>query len=235
MKKETLSHPHVVATVTQSADLDFLSSFRTFGFDFLEYRLDNLVDDLDQVRSQLKEAILPALITVRRPKEGGANSLDDASRIRMYRDFLSHAAMIDIETASFQSNSAFLDIAAQAREEKALVVASFHDFSKFPGQDELRSVVESAYQTGADVVKLAVVIETMTGLFQLVELVEEQRKNGRLISAMGMGPLGKLSRLVLARSGSCLNYGYLQTANAPGQWSAEELKRLIAEINSTEK
>jgi 3-dehydroquinate dehydratase-1 len=47
---------------------------------------------------------------------------------------------------------------------------------------------------------------------------------------MGMGPLGRLSRLVLAQAGSCLNYGYLRAANAPGQWSAKELSDLLAKL-----
>jgi 3-dehydroquinate dehydratase-1 len=47
---------------------------------------------------------------------------------------------------------------------------------------------------------------------------------------MGMGPVGKLSRLVLAKAGSVLNYGYLLEANAPGQWPAWELKSLIDQI-----
>jgi 3-dehydroquinate dehydratase-1 len=37
---------------------------------------------------------------------------------------------------------------------------------------------------------------------------------------------------VLARAGSILNYGYLQTPNAPGQWPARELQRLLAEIGA---
>ena len=47
---------------------------------------------------------------------------------------------------------------------------------------------------------------------------------------MGMGPMGRVSRLVLAAAGSCLNYGYLDRAQVPGQWPAAELKRRIAEV-----
>ena len=45
---------------------------------------------------------------------------------------------------------------------------------------------------------------------------------------MGMGKFGKASRLALAKAGSVLNYGYLDCPNAPGQWEATELKRLLA-------
>ena len=49
---------------------------------------------------------------------------------------------------------------------------------------------------------------------------------------MGMGPLGKVSRLVLAAAGSRLNYGYLDKPQVPGQWPALELVRRIEEVLS---
>jgi 3-dehydroquinate dehydratase-1 len=47
---------------------------------------------------------------------------------------------------------------------------------------------------------------------------------------MGMGPLGKVSRLVLAAAGSRLNYGYLDKPQVPGQWPAPELVRRLEEV-----
>jgi 3-dehydroquinate dehydratase-1 len=47
---------------------------------------------------------------------------------------------------------------------------------------------------------------------------------------MGMGPLGKVSRLVLAAAGSRLNYGYLDKPQVAGQWPALELARRLEEI-----
>ncbi len=201
----------------------------------LEYRLDNLLNDLDRLPLRLDESLLPRLITVRRPDEGGAHDLDDARRIGIYRDFMGYSNLIDVEIASLESGPAFLELVAEAREQGVLVVSSFHDFVGFPGRNRLQEIVETGYQKGVDVVKLAVVIDTMSDLFELTKLVEAQAEKGRLISAMGMGPLGKLSRLVLARAGSSLNYGYLQTENAPGQWSAGELKALIKKIAAAEE
>ena len=205
MKKESLQSPQVVATVTQSADLDFLTSGNPPECDILEYRLDNLLNDLGSLPQQLSDAALPTLITARRPDEGGANDLDDQKRVDLYRNFLDQADLLDIEIASLRSNPTFLDLASEAQSKNIQVVASFHDFSGFPGKSELSSIIKDGYHTGANIVKLAVVVNTMPELFHLVELVEENQKEGRLISAMGMGPLGKLSRLVLAKAGSCLN------------------------------
>ena len=49
---------------------------------------------------------------------------------------------------------------------------------------------------------------------------------------MGMGRLGKISRLLLAQAGSVLNYGYLDQPNASGQWEATLLKKRLAELGT---
>ena len=54
------------------------------------------------------------------------------------------------------------------------------------------------------------------------------------LSVMGMGPYGKMSRLLFARVGSVLNYGYLHRPNASGQWEARVLKARVSELNSEE-
>jgi len=45
-----------------------------------------------------------------------------------------------------------------------------------------------------------------------------------------MGTWGKLSRLTLGAAGSVLNYGYLDAANATGQWPARLLKTRLQEV-----
>lgn len=171
----------------------------------------------------------PALLTVRSPAEGGSGNLSLEERLALYRKNWAAAALVDTEVASLES-PAFSDFAAEVHDAGSLLVASFHDFSDFPGRDLLADKLAAAYSLRADIAKIAVVVNSMSELFTLVELVDYHNGKGRLISAMGMGPLGKLSRLVLAKVGSCLNYGYLQTPNAPGQWSTADLQSLIHEI-----
>ena len=47
---------------------------------------------------------------------------------------------------------------------------------------------------------------------------------------MGMGPLGKVSRLLFAQLGSVLNYGFLHEAQVSGQWEATLLKQRLSEL-----
>jgi 3-dehydroquinate dehydratase I len=224
-----LSFPRIVATATRPEDLSFLASSATVPGDLLEYRLDDLAPVADEAAAMMSAHPSPVLLTVRRPEEGGAGNLTDERRLALYDRFLPHATLVDTEIASLK-RAAFSGFPAAAHEAGALLIGSFHDFNGFPGRDLLADKIAEAFSLGADIAKVAVVIGEMRDLFSLVELVEYHHSRGRLVSAMGMGPLGKLSRLVLAKAGSCLNYGYLLRPNAPGQWSAEDLSRLVAEV-----
>lgn len=226
-----LSSPRVVATVTRPEDLTFLDAGATLSCDILEYRLDDLTALADEAGATMAAYASPTLLTVRRPDEGGAGGLSDEERLALYHRHLTKASFVDTETASLGSAS-FSGFPAAVHGAGALLIGSYHDFTGFPGRDLLADKMAEAFSLGADVAKVAVVINEMRDLFSLVELVEYHHARGRLVSAMGMGPLGKLSRLVLASAGSCLNYGYLRTPNAPGQWSAEDLSNLIKALST---
>ncbi|MEI7773411.1 MAG: type I 3-dehydroquinate dehydratase, partial [Verrucomicrobiota bacterium] len=57
-----------------------------------------------------------------------------------------------------------------------------------------------------------------------------ERQSAGGLSVMGMGAYGQISRLVLGRCGSVLNYGYLDRPQVPGQWPAELLKQRLLEL-----
>jgi len=81
---------------------------------------------------------------------------------------------------------------------------------------------------GRQVFKLAVQMNTPNDLAHLITFLGRQKRIH--ISLMGMGPFGKVSRLVFAQTGSVLNYGYLDKPQINGQWSALELRKRIAEL-----
>lgn len=229
--KEILSDfPKTVATVTTDDDLALLNDIESVvDFDVLEFRFDNLYDHRRAAIDLIKTLKTPILGTVRAPEEGGSNSLAPAKRNELYREILPLLELVDIEIASLTLPE-FANFREEWDRERTPLVASFHDFDAFPGASKVAGRIDKAFELGADIAKVAVYLDNMKDLFSLVQLVEEHRNDGRLVSAMGMGPLGKVSRLVLAKAGSCLNYGYLQQANAPGQWSARELTGLISEF-----
>jgi 3-dehydroquinate dehydratase I len=191
--------------------------------DVLEFRIDALADRLDAAERAMKAARFPVLLTVRRPDEGGATgTLEAGERKALYRRFLPCAGLIDVELRSLP---AFGDIVQEARAAGCAVVVSNHDFKKTPSLKQLIDREKRAAAEGCDVFKIASVASTARELSTLLEFTARPAKWPR--SVMGMGRFGRVSRLALAEAGSLLNYGYLHAANAPGQWEARELRRLI--------
>ena len=223
-----LSHSLVVAPICKCPDLDLLAEIQIADqCDVIELRLDCLKDYLDQTASLLtnNRPTIPIIATARHPDEGGCHSLDTAARLELFLRFLEQVDAIDIELRSIDEMSEAVNMARSAGK---TVILSFHDFESTPSIATIQSKIDQAVDAGADACKIAVYLDSLSDLCELTQVCESESRIK--LSMMGMGPLGKLSRLVFAKAGSALNYGYLKESNAPGQWAAAELQRLIREI-----
>src|SRR6266566_3252691 len=84
----------------------------------------------------------------------------------------------------------------------------------------------SLRQRRADIFKVATRTDTPTELGRLLEFITKNRVNVRL-AVMGIGRLGAISRVLLARAGSVLIYASLGPAtDVEGQPSLEQLRAL---------
>ncbi|MFV1993990.1 MAG: type I 3-dehydroquinate dehydratase [Verrucomicrobiales bacterium] len=193
--------------------------------DLVEFRLDSLSRATSGLAEIIERVPIPVIITARHPAEGGDHSLSSDERRRLLSTFLPHADVIDVELRALPE---FGPILEEARKAGVSVILSHHDLDQTPAPAELRQIVQRAADAGADVAKVATRLANTADLFALTELFEQPPPIPT--SAMGMGELGRVSRLLLAQCGSRLNYGYLARSNAPGQWPAARLKELIAEI-----
>lgn len=215
--------PLVVGTVHSPGSLRLAAKLKAGEIDVLEFRIDALAEQLDAAERTMKATPLPSLLTVRHPAEGGINALAAKRRKELYRRFLPHAALIDIELRSLPQ---FADIVEEAHAAGCAVVISNHDFKKTPSITQLIARQKTAFANGADIFKIACVTQKAGDLAQLLDFSEKPARGMR--SVMGMGRFGKASRLALAQAGSVLNYGYLHEPNAPGQWEARELRKLLS-------
>jgi 3-dehydroquinate dehydratase-1 len=224
-KRTAPGRPMVVATAHNRRGLGEALRLRRGQVDFVEVRLDLLAREEKALRAALPALRVPLLLTARHPSEGGAAKLPLLRRRDLLTEFLPHAAAIDVELRSVRSLGGVL---LRAKSMGLRRVISFHDFSATPSQARLRKVVESARRAGADIVKVATRLRSPRDLAILLELQASASRGA--LATMGMGPLGRVSRLALAAAGSRLNYGYLDRPQVPGQWPALELRRRIAEV-----
>lgn len=217
--------PAVVGTVHSPGSLDAALRLRTGEVDFLECRLDSFHQDarpLWEATSALKEKA-PLIFTARHPAEGGVGDLDEKRRNELLREFLPWASFVDIE---LQSCTDMAPLMEQARERGVGIILSLHDFKTTPGITFLRAKARAASAARCKIFKVATRLEHPSHVATLTEFSVEWMPRMPM-AVMGMGRYGMASRISLASLGSVLNYGYLDTPNAPGQWEALELKRLI--------
>lgn len=195
--------------------------------DLLELRLDHFAGEPTALDSLAADPPRPLIVTVRRGDEGGAGgTLDDGGRRGLYTRFLPAAAAVDVEVRSLP---ALADVVAAARREGVRVIASFHDFQGTPDPARLRRLAGQAVEAGADVFKVAAVTRGPGDLARLLDFLAEETRLP--LALMGMGPLGKVSRLALAAAGSVLHYGFIGGhPQVPGQWPAALLRARIDEL-----
>jgi 3-dehydroquinate dehydratase-1 len=218
----TKRRPRVVGVIASRADLERAVRMRRPP-DLFELRLDRLAGMADQVEIALPKLRRPLIITARDPHEGGANKL----RLRQRRDllarFLNHADYIDVE---LRLASALLPSFGLAKNKNVRRIISFHNFKCTPSARILSAKACEARSHGADIFKVATRTDTPMELGRLLEFMISSRLDLAL-AVMGIGKLGAISRVLLARAGSVLIYASVGAAtDVEGQLSLEQLRAL---------
>ena len=211
-----LNRPNVVGVIHTTTG--FAAARRT-PLDAVEVRADMLPQPPSP--GQIAALPLPAILTARRHDAGGARPLSDSERLALYLELLPSAAAVDIEGRSL---AAFGGLVEAARKARKTVIVSYHDFEGTPTSARLKAWVTRARKGGADVVKIATVTESPGSVARLLTLLDGSPAP---LAVMGMGTLGRASRLLFARAGSVLNYGWLAEPQVRGQWSAPDLRDLL--------
>ena len=223
------SRPLTVGVIPDATTLSMWAGMdaaqREATCDVVEVRLDTLNLPPNDVRQALTGSVTPVLLTARHPAEGGQGSEAAAGRIALIEPLLDLAALIDVELRSAME---MRDLIQKAHSLGVKVMGSFHDFYTTPGDEVLRGAISFGQPAGLDAIKLATYLNSSDDLTRLIKLTSETHR--LRLSCMGMGPWGRVSRLVLAKCGSLLNYGFIGESNAPGQWPAARLKEILAEI-----
>jgi 3-dehydroquinate dehydratase I len=219
--------PAIVAVIGSLPDFEELGKLSSTHFDFCELRIDLLYRTSAELESHIEDVACPKIATVRDPNEGGANALPEKTRLELYQRWLPLCDLIDVELRSL---SRFSGLVEQAESAAKGVIISFHDFEKTPSLEELQEKVDRCRLKKNQIFKVASKVAQWADVETLIRLLQQ---NPQLrIAAMGMGEFGKLSRLVLARLGSCLVYGSVGQAVDPGQWPVNQLARLLSEMTN---
>ncbi len=189
----------------------------------------------------------PLILTFRPREQGGRCDINGAERARFWRAM---AEFINLDTSSTNEKNlpsaetsdenqetlvdVELDLLVGSHAQTSFmrdwdwkrVIVSHHDFKGVP--DDLEAIYETMAQTPARIIKLAVRANDIADCLPVLSLLERARRDGRELIAVAMGDSGLLTRILSPSRGAFLTYGALDEtqATAPGQISAEDLRRL---------
>ena len=170
---------------------------------------------------------IPLLCTFRTRNEGGAQAIAPESYAVLLRQICECGAadMIDVEAFSAADAAQLI---ADARSCGICTVASNHDFSATPAEDELVRRLEYMAQIGADIPKIAVMPADNGDVLTLLRATARAATTtGRPLITMSMGALGAVSRISGECFGSACTFGSVGAASAPGQIPVAQLRAAL--------
>jgi 3-dehydroquinate dehydratase-1 len=188
------------------------------GADMIELRLDLIENDPVRALKNLKGATsLPVIATNRWIQEGGQFAGSERERALILQKASNYADYVDIEL-----RAEFRDDLLEKISKPAII--SYHNFSRSPPIEELRSILGEISKTKAEIAKIAVTPKTLKDNLSILNFLIEV---DRPLCMIAMGDLGKHLRVISAFYGSVLTFGYVSQPTAPGQMSVSELCQAI--------
>lgn len=204
--------------------------------DVIEWRADHFeaIGDFEAVielAGTMKKmaADIPLIFTVRSVREGGQPTPLSVKEVvelnaRICRD--TDIEYIDYELSNRRENIDYL--LAVARSSHTGVIGSYHNFKWTPGRDALNAKIKKAEQCGFDVVKIAVMAESVKDVLQLLSLTLEAKGRVKIpVISISMGRYGVIGRMIGWCFGSALTFAVGQNPSAPGQVPLEDLRTVI--------
>lgn len=183
--------------------------------ELIELRLDllNLSD------GQVKELCSQKARTIVTCRPG---TLSDDERLgKIKQAILAGAELVDTE---WDANDGFIDeLVPFARGNDCRVIISFHDKEKTPVKRELEHIVKECSMSGADIVKVVCKINSREDNARILSLYSL----GKNIIALGLGSLGKITRIAAPLVGAEFTYASLGKGleTADGQMSKSSMER----------
>ncbi|MEI6327186.1 MAG: type I 3-dehydroquinate dehydratase [Candidatus Roizmanbacteria bacterium] len=192
--------------------------------DLVELRLDHLVNQssfhLEQLKNVSKKK---CIITCRRRDEGGRWTESEEKRLAVFADaYRMGYAYIDIELRTLEERQCAIPIKSRSK-----TIVSYHDFDHTPGLDELVNISRRMDVFHPQIRKIATMVRCEEDIHTLYTLLVNNRESDAYC-IIGMGALGKQTRIIAPLLGGVLTYGSLdhEADTAPGQMTCAEMKTI---------
>lgn len=191
--------------------------------DYVEVRLDFLkTKDVPEALESIKKDLKKVVCTLRPKNEGGKFTGSEKERIAILKLIAEYNPfLLDVEFNTLNKNK---ELSKYLKSTKTKLLVSWHDFKKTPKSSELKNKIKkmSKFSNNVKIVSTAKSVDDAT---RMLELYNKTGKNN-LIS-FAMGDAGKISRILCLYLGSPYTYVSLGKVVAPGQFSVDEVNKII--------
>jgi 3-dehydroquinate dehydratase type I len=217
------ARPKICAVIVNS-DLPAIQKVESL-VDYFELRIDLIGGGWREVARSLKK---PWMACNRRVKEGGKWSGGERERIRELLVALElGAAIIDIELATPSVGRIVREIRG-----KADCLLSCHDITGTPPLSEMKSIIKSQLNAGADICKVVTTARSFADNLAVLQLIAGFPETK--VVAFAMGAAGQISRILCPLVGGYFTYASIDTGSesAAGQITVAELRQIYGMLGN---
>ena len=237
--------PVTCVPVTEKSGFNVVNEIRrlvTEKVKMIEWRVDclddpsdvsHITDILSSIKPVVQNTVL--LFTFRTKKQGGMSELDEKTILRL-NEAAAESGVVDIiDLEFFEATNPRKEI-RRFQDMGVRIIASHHDFEQTPDNPVMNMLIESMQDGGADIVKLAVMPNSFDDVLRLMSVTDSSHKKFPTlpIVTISMGKNGLMSRLCGELFGSCITFGTLGKASAPGQVDAKMLDTVLDIIHEVD-
>ncbi|HEY5735295.1 MAG TPA: type I 3-dehydroquinate dehydratase [Nitrosopumilus sp.] len=191
--------------------------------DFVEVRFDFLKkEQIPKTLEIIKKDLNRTVCTLRPKSEGGKFLGSEKERVAILKLIAEYNPfLLDVEFNTLKKNSG---LTKYLKSTKTTLLVSWHDFRKTPKSPELKKKINQMSKFSSNV-KIVCTAKSTDDSTRMLELYS--RKGKINLISFAMGDYGRISRILCLYLGSPYTYVSLGKAVAPGQFSVDEVKKIV--------
>jgi 3-dehydroquinate dehydratase type I len=225
-----MNKPKICTVVTGKNIDEFINNLKIISKDstLLELRIDYIDNiskaDVEFILDQL-DMSKKYIFTCRHKSQGG-NFIGSHDQQKLFLNLALNRNInyIDIDFDIYQKINLHKNSFTK-------FIISYHNFDNTPNYDKLIEILQIMRSTDADIYKFATQVNNNLDNNIIFKLLINKNSQEEII-ALGMGELGKITRIITPLIGGYLTFASVGESNsAPGQIDISELKEIYNNLN----